>query len=252
MSLFILPKPFCFDLNSVFRKFWWGFPMDKKHNLTLLGWDKICSQKAVGGLDLRSMKAQNISLVAKIGWEILNFLNLLWVKALSSKFLHIRNFLSASASPSDSWLWKGILKCRPIVIKGAYQFVSSSLNIHIWNDPWVSLMIGFKPSPNLFLPSFPSLTVSHLITYSIRRWNTHFFNILFAPPSASKIQEIHISHIPIQDHWSWIPYFNGCFSVKSTHELAIHISPFPSSPLNPSDWQLLWDIKMQARLKLFL
>jgi hypothetical protein len=35
MSLFLLPKNFCHDINSMLRKFWWGFPQDKKHRASL-------------------------------------------------------------------------------------------------------------------------------------------------------------------------------------------------------------------------
>jgi hypothetical protein len=36
VSLFLFSKNFCYDINSMLRKFWWGFPQDKKHNLSLL------------------------------------------------------------------------------------------------------------------------------------------------------------------------------------------------------------------------
>jgi hypothetical protein len=36
MSLFYLPKSFCHNIDSILRKFWWGFPQDKSHNLSLL------------------------------------------------------------------------------------------------------------------------------------------------------------------------------------------------------------------------
>jgi hypothetical protein len=118
MSLFLLLRSFCQEIDSCLRKFWWGAPLDKKHSLCLLGWKKICSPKSVGGLGLRTMEVQNSSLLAKLGWQILSSRDSLWVKALTSKYLHASTFLSAQASPSSSWLWKGILKCSHIVRKG--------------------------------------------------------------------------------------------------------------------------------------
>jgi hypothetical protein len=50
MSLFLLPKSFCVEINYILRKFWWGFPQEKKHNLSLLSWGSICQPKALGGL----------------------------------------------------------------------------------------------------------------------------------------------------------------------------------------------------------
>jgi hypothetical protein len=52
MSIFFLPKSFCGVINSSLRKFWWGFPQDKKHNLSFLAWNSICQPKSQGGLGL--------------------------------------------------------------------------------------------------------------------------------------------------------------------------------------------------------
>jgi hypothetical protein len=37
MSLFLFPKSLCKVIDSSLKKFWWGFPQDKSHNLFLLG-----------------------------------------------------------------------------------------------------------------------------------------------------------------------------------------------------------------------
>jgi hypothetical protein len=87
MSLLLLPKGFCKELNSLLRKFWWGFPQDKKHNLSFLAWDNICKPKALGGLGIRNMETMNLSLLAKLGWKIIIDPSLLWVAALSRKYL---------------------------------------------------------------------------------------------------------------------------------------------------------------------
>jgi hypothetical protein len=42
MSIFLIPKSLCLEINSFVRKFWWGFPWDKNHNLSFLSWEKIC------------------------------------------------------------------------------------------------------------------------------------------------------------------------------------------------------------------
>ncbi|GLT54185.1 hypothetical protein SLA2020_274050 [Shorea laevis] len=40
MSLFLLPKSFCQDIDSWLRKFWWGVPLDKKRSLNLMAGTK--------------------------------------------------------------------------------------------------------------------------------------------------------------------------------------------------------------------
>ena len=86
MSLFFLPKSLCLEINSVLRKFWWGFPHDKNHNLSFLSWEKICQPKALGGLGICSMEFINKSLLARLGWKMLTNEPLLWVDALRGKY----------------------------------------------------------------------------------------------------------------------------------------------------------------------
>jgi hypothetical protein len=117
MSLFFLPKSLCLEINSILRKFWWGFPQDKKHNLS---WEKICQPKALGGLGICSMEFINSSLLARLSWKMLSNEPLLWVKALIGKYLkHGISFLDAPSNPSSSWIWKGLIKNRKVVEKGA-------------------------------------------------------------------------------------------------------------------------------------
>jgi hypothetical protein len=66
ISLFLIPKTLCSTINSGLRKFWWGFPQDKKHSLSLLSWDSICKPKSLGGLGLKH-------LLWKVAWDILPF-----------------------------------------------------------------------------------------------------------------------------------------------------------------------------------
>jgi hypothetical protein len=97
MSLFLLPKYFWLEINTLIRKFWWGFPQDKNHNLSFLSWDNICSPKALGGLGLRSMEFHNSSLLARLSWKMTTNQPLLWVDALRGKYLqHGISFLKCS------------------------------------------------------------------------------------------------------------------------------------------------------------
>jgi hypothetical protein len=132
MSIFLLPKSLCTAINTTLRKFWWGFPQDKKHNLSLLSCESICQPKALGGLGLRSMKFLNHSLLARLGWKMTSNQPLLWVDVLRGKYLKNGvSFLNTSSNPSASWLWKGLLKNRKVVQKGACISISCGLNVDI-------------------------------------------------------------------------------------------------------------------------
>jgi len=60
---------------------------------------------------------------------------LFWVEVLASKYLRHAKILNSKPSPTDSWLWKGIIKCMPSAQKGACWMISSRLNLNIWDEP---------------------------------------------------------------------------------------------------------------------
>jgi hypothetical protein len=104
MSSFLLPITFCSELDKMFKNFWWGFPANKKRNLSLKAWDSLCILKALGGLGLRKMREVNLALVSKLGWKLLNRSDSVWVSQLHCKYLNSRSFLSPTSFSSSSWL----------------------------------------------------------------------------------------------------------------------------------------------------
>ncbi|GLT52905.1 hypothetical protein SLA2020_262140 [Shorea laevis] len=252
MSLFLLPKAFCLNIEAMLRKFWWGCPLEKNHNLMLLSWKKICSPKSCGGLGIRPLESQNRSLLAKLAWNILSNKNLLWVSSLKSKYLQKFDLLNSPLPSSASWLWKGILKCRDLVEKGAWWSIASGTSIDIWNSPWIPSINGFKPTPNPLLFQLPNLSVANLISPHLRCWNLPLLNSLFDPHTTSKILGIHLPINPSLDKMIWTPSPTGVFTVKSAFELDFPSPLLLPSPLPPTDWNSLWNLKIQHRLKHFL
>jgi hypothetical protein len=249
MSLFLLPKNFCSEINSILRKFWWGFPQDKKHNLSFLSWDCICQPKALGGLGICSMEFINNSLLARLGWKLVSDAPLLWVKVLKGKYLlNGVPFLEAKVNAHSSWIWKGLMKNRKVVELGACWSISEGVNIQVWNSPWIPSMPNFKPKPNGNLVGLPDFSVAELFLPGDKSWNVDLLYDLFEPSTVQCILQIHIPRSNIGDKWSWIPSSSGTFSVKSAREVSL----LPStriSPLSLADWKALWSIKIQARLK---
>jgi hypothetical protein len=249
MSLFLIPKSLCAEIDSVLRKFWWGFPQEKKHNLSFLSWDSICKPKSLGGLGISSMDFINNSLLARLGWKLTSNEPLLWVEALKGKYLQNGvSFLDAPSNPMSSWIWKGLLKNRKIVEKGACWSINNGGNIPIWTSPWIPSLPNYKPRPNANLIDFPDFVVADLLLPGVRDWNVDLLRDLFSPSTVSSILSIHIPQVCSADKWSWVPSPSGLFSVKSAREISLSTAS-RSSPFSPANWQALWGLKMQARLK---
>jgi hypothetical protein len=158
--------------------------------------------------------------------------DLLWVKALSTKYLHSHSSLASPIPQLASSLWKRVLNCRAVVAKGAYWSVSNGHLLNVWDSPWIPSFEGFKPSPNSGLFFLPNLNVSDLISPISRDWYLPLLNLLFDPISMSHIQAIHLPISPSLDRWIWSPSPNGSFFVKFAHSLISghtiqSVSPFP-------------------------
>jgi hypothetical protein len=132
------------------------------------------------------MEFLNNSLLARLGWKMTTNQPLLWVDALRDKYLGLgTSFLTGSAKPRSSWLWKGLLKNREIVKKGACLSISNGVHVDIWDSPWIPLLPGFKPSPNANLIGLPDFCVADLILSGFRSWDRMLLQDLFDPPFCS-------------------------------------------------------------------
>jgi hypothetical protein len=135
----------------------------------------------------------------------------------------------------SSWIWKGLLKNRKVVEKGACISISSGVHVDIWNSPWIPLMPNFRPTPNANLVDLPAFSVADLILPNSQTWNLDLLYDLFDATTVQNILSIHLPYYPEFDKWCWVPSCSGIFSVKSAHELSIS-EDGRSSPLSTDAW----------------
>ena len=58
MSLFLLPKDLCSEINSQMRKFWWSQP-GKDVGVNWMSWGRMSIAKSSGGMGFRDFKCFN-------------------------------------------------------------------------------------------------------------------------------------------------------------------------------------------------
>jgi hypothetical protein len=256
MGTFLIPNSCCKALDRAFKNFLWGFPPKKTRNLSLKAWDSICTPKALGGLGIRKMREVNLALISKLGWQLLNNSDTLWVSQLQGKYLNSTSFLSPSPISSSSWLWKGILKSKSIISKGACFRIQSQSSLPIWSSPWIPTIASFSPtpSPHLSHPP-PQLLVSDLFipdtTQSVSHWNIPLLLSLFDPISISEILKINLTSQQAKLIWTHSP--KGDFTTKSAYHLISSHRYAPTDfPLTSTQWKIFWKINLNDRLKLFL
>lgn len=115
MSSFLITQSICKNIDSLLRKFWWGYKLDGKQHLSLQSWNQICTPKSEGGMGIKKVQGMNLAFLSKLGWQMLSPHPRPWVKCLSAKYLQYSKFLQVECHAASSWIWKGILKSRLLI-----------------------------------------------------------------------------------------------------------------------------------------
>lgn len=257
MLVFLLPKGLCHSIDSLLMKFWWGFYDYKSHHFYPKSWSSICQLKDVGGLGLRKSYDINRALVAKLGWKILNDPEALRVKALKAKYLGSLRFMNVQIPTDVTWVWKGILKSREVLEKGACWVIKNGGARNLWCDPWIPSLPSFRPSLklNALIPRALN-SVSELIDWSYGGWKVDLINECFDESSAHGIflLSLYPRFRVMRMFFAGLLIQKGFFSLKSAYR-CIQGSlnhQFGSPHVVDFDWAIIWKLKIQHRLKLLL
>ena len=137
MSLFRIPSLVCKRLEKIQRDFLWGGGnLEKKPHL--VSWVKVCTDKKVGGLGVRSLNNLNKALLGKWLWRFANERDSFWRRTIRSKFGESQGgWCSGEVRNSfGTGLWKEIRKGWDMVRLNAKFVVGNGSRISFWKDVW--------------------------------------------------------------------------------------------------------------------
>jgi hypothetical protein len=95
MSVFLLPKTLCKELNGLMQRFWWGHK-ENTSRIHWMSWEKMGITKEQGGLGFRDLVMFNKALLAKQVWRILKNPESLVARIMQTKYFPHASIMEAA------------------------------------------------------------------------------------------------------------------------------------------------------------
>src|ERR1041385_8400235 len=104
MSMFLVPKIVIKKLDSHRRRFFWQAKNGKKPYY-MVKWDRVCRSKRKGGLGVKNLHRQNVSLLTKWWWKLEKYKGL-WQDVVRARYFKNDSIASVRVKINDSPCWK--------------------------------------------------------------------------------------------------------------------------------------------------
>jgi len=188
-------------LDRWIKFFVWSGDIDTRKICTV-SWTQVCLPWDAGGLDLKSTRSINESLILHLCWKLFTQ-NSQCSDLFQARFL---SFGSPRSRYFNSSIWPGVKEQLPTVFDNTRWIVGNGCNIHLWLDNW----LGGSLASTLHLPPsvYSSLTAKLDSIIVDGKWQMPRF-ILDFPLVAARIMQITLPRTPLLDQRVWIHSMDG-------------------------------------------
>lgn len=102
------------EMEKHMRDFYWD-ELDGSKHLHYIVWENICQPNDRGGSGVRRLHRMNIAFLAKLGWQLINDREPLWVRILLAKY---GSPLEDTPRQNVSVTWRSIRRCAHLLRSG--------------------------------------------------------------------------------------------------------------------------------------
>jgi hypothetical protein len=201
MSVFLLPKTLCHDINSMMSKFWWEHK-ENDTKMVWMSWERLGRTNERGGMGFRDLESFNLALLAKQGWRLIHSSNSLVSRVFKEKYYPNGSFQTSTLGRRPSYAWRSIWASRRLLQEGMRWRVDDGKSIRIWHDRWL-------PSPTTYAVQSPvtilgeDARVSSLIDDDSQWWNKELVYSIFNKEEADMICSMPICPRQQGDRMVW-------------------------------------------------
>ncbi|XP_026459578.1 uncharacterized protein LOC113360264 [Papaver somniferum] len=234
-------------IKNYLQRYWWGENLNTmKRKLHLIAWENICKTKKEGGLGFRISEINNLAMMARSVWRLIENPASLLAQVLKAKYYANCDILNSQCHDKASWVWK----CLHTTMNKIKPFISWVVGEGNFIDP---LCDNWIPGKGVAIPkanSIPdkNLKVSDLINHDTRTWDTAKLSDVFDQSSKEMIEKIPLSSESSIDRRIWTPTKDGVFTTKSAYSTLSVRGDDSDSAL----WSAVWKLKVPVRIQLFV
>jgi hypothetical protein len=222
MSVFLLPKVLCTNINSMMSRFWWGHK-EKDSSIAWISWDKIRRSKYKCGLGYRDIECFNLALLAKQGSRFLQNTDSSVAKVFKEEYFPNAGFLNSILGYKPLYAWRSLWNAKPLLKQGLLWRVGDGHSIKVWKDCWIPSPTSYSVWNSIHVIG-EDATVNCLIYVNTNWWNTSFIHEIFNEDKAKLICGMTICPYSQRDQLVWLGTNNDLFTVISACHLAKEIS----------------------------
>lgn len=247
MSIFLLPKQLCTNMERLMSKFWWRSSSDKDRSICWMSWKRMCRRKAKGGLGFRQLYEFNVALLGKQGWRLISDEHSLVSRLYKARYYPNESFLTAKVGNNPSYIWRSILEAHILLKKGSVRRISSGKEVSILNDPW--LWDVENPYVITNHAAIEGQSVSSLMITNQKVWDINLIRDVFVDRDANLILVIPLDESE-NDLWYWNKERMGKYTVKSAY---LSMCAEREDNNEPSViWKTIWSYKIPHKIKIFI
>lgn len=132
-SVFRLPCRYFEDIESLCEKFLWsGSPIG--NNRAKIAWEELCIPKVEGWQGIRRLKVVSQVFALNLIWKLFTLSCSLWVAWIRAHLLRDGSFRDAHDKGKGSWIWRKLLKLKPVASDFIHMEVNNGANTYFWTD----------------------------------------------------------------------------------------------------------------------
>jgi ribonuclease HI len=242
MQINWLPQSVCDDLDKSVRRFIWKGTGDT--GMHMVNWKKITQPRKFGGLGVRCARSQNVALLGKLIWEILQSPDKLWVSLFRDRYLQGKLPFNTTVT-GGSVIWNAVAKALHI-LKDGFTLKIGDGESSFWYESWVV--------KERLCTMVPFVAIQHTTLKINDVWHNGNWNlqILYTQLPTEVVNAITaikpriVQNLP--DVWVWKNSSTGVYSVKDAYTWLSNPAPINEHV----NWNWIWQLHLSANIQFFV